>query len=150
MELILWRHAEAEDGFPDRARQLNGKGLDQANRMADWLKARLPENTRIIVSPARRTQQTAMALRSDFVTDDAIGPGADPDAVLAAAGWPDAGGVVVIVGHQPTLGGIVGKLIPVIPAGLRVKRGSVCWIRGEEKDGTIESKLHAVIYPEML
>lgn len=150
MELILWRHAEAEDGFPDMARQLTERGRDQAKRMADWLKPKLPENTRIIVSPARRTQQTAMALQSDFVTENALGPGASAHAVLAVAGWPAAGGAVVIVGHQPTLGEIVSYLIPVIPAGLRVKRGSVLWIRDEEKDGTIESKLHAVIYPEML
>lgn len=150
MELILWRHAEAEDGFPDSARQLTGRGLDQAKRMADWLKPKLPENTRIIVSPACQTQQTAMALQSDFVTENALGPGASAHAVLAVAGWPAAGGAVVIVGHQPTLGEIVSYLIPVIPAGLRVKRGSVLWIRDEEKDGTIESKLHAVIYPEML
>ena len=150
MELILWRHAEAEDGFPDSARQLTGRGLDQAKRMADWLKPKLPENTRIIVSPACQTQQTAMALQSDFVTENALGPGASAHAVLAVAGWPAAGGAVVIVGHQPTLGEIVSYLIPVIPAGLRVKRGSVLWIRDEEKDGTIESKLHAVIYPDML
>lgn len=150
MELILWRHAEAEDGFPDSARQLTGRGLDQAKRMADWLKPKLPENTRIIVSPARRTQQTAMALQSDFVIENALGPGASAHAVLAVAGWPAAGGAVVIVGHQPTLGEIFSYLIPIIPAGLRVKRGSVLWIRDEEKDGTIESKLHAVIYPEML
>ncbi|MDE2388589.1 MAG: phosphohistidine phosphatase SixA [Betaproteobacteria bacterium] len=150
MELILWRHAEAEDGFPDSARQLTGKGLDQAKRMADWLKPKLPENTRIIVSPARRTQQTAMALQSDFVTENVLGPGASAHAVLAAAGWPVAGDAVVIVGHQPTLGEIVSYLIPVIPAGLRVKRGSVLWIRNEKKDGVVEPKLHAVIYPEML
>ena len=150
MELILWRHAEAEDGFPDGARQLTGKGLDQAKRMADWLKPKLPENTRIIVSPARRTQQTAMALRSDFVTENAIGPGASAHAVLAAAGWPVADDTVVIVGHQPTLGEIASYLIPVIPAGLRVKKGSAWWIRNKEKDGTVKPELHAVIYPEML
>lgn len=150
MELILWRHAEAEDGFPDTARQLTGKGLDQAKRMADWLKQKLPENTRTIVSPACRTQQTAMMLRSDFVTENAIGPGASAHAVLAAADWPVADGAVLIVGHQPTLGEIASYLIPAIPAGLQVKKGSVWWIRNEEKDGAIESKLHAVIYPEML
>lgn len=150
MELILWRHAEAEDGYPDSARQLTGKGLDQARRMADWLKPKLPENTRVIVSPARRTQQTAMALQSNFVTENALGPGASAHAALAAADWPVAGGAVVIVGHQPTLGEIANYLIPVIPAGLRVKKGSVWWIRNEGKDGAVEPKLHAVIYPEML
>ena len=59
MELILWRHAEAEDGAPDAARQLTEKGLDQAKRMAGWLKSKLPENTQMIVSPTRRTQQSS-------------------------------------------------------------------------------------------
>ena len=61
MELILWRHAEAEDGVPDAARELTEKGLDQAKRMSAWLKLRLPENTLIIASPTRRTQQTAQS-----------------------------------------------------------------------------------------
>jgi phosphohistidine phosphatase len=150
MELILWRHAEAEDGFPDAARQLTGKGFDQAKRMADWLKSKLPEDTQVIVSSARRTQQTAMALSSDFVTNDAIGPGASVRAILAAASWPDAQGAVVIVGHQPTLGGVASFLIPVIPSGLSVKKGSVWWIRCQRKENIIEPVLHAVIYPEML
>ena len=150
MELILWRHAEAEEGFPDMARQLTGKGLDQARRVADWLKPQLPEKARIIVSPARRTQQTAMALQLDFLTDAAIGPGASARAVLAAANWPDAEGTVVIVGHQPTLGEIANYLIPSVPPGLRVKKGSVWWIRCEEKENINEPVLHTVIYPEML
>ena len=99
MELILWRHAEAEDGFPDAARKLTAKGLDQAKRMSDWLKSELPDNTLVIASPARRTQQTAMALRSDFVTNNEIGPGASVKSILTAATWPNAQGAVLIVGH---------------------------------------------------
>jgi len=37
MELILWRHAEAEPGEPDDARALTGKGHKQAWKMAEWL-----------------------------------------------------------------------------------------------------------------
>jgi len=142
MELILWRHAEAEDGFPE---------LDQAKRMSDWLKSELPDNTLVIASPARRTQQTAMALRSDFVTNNEIGPGgAGVKSILTAANWPNAQSAVVIVGHQPTLGEVVRNLVPVIPPGLRVKKGPVWWIRCQEKDNIIEPVLHSVIYPEML
>lgn len=150
MELILWRHAEAEDSFPDAARQLTEKGLDQAKRMSSWLKSKLPENTQIIVSPTRRTQQTAMALKSDFVTNDAIGPGADVYAVLNAVNWPNAQGAVLIVSHQPTLGEVASYLVPAIPPGLRVKKGSVWWIRCREKENGTEPVLHTVIYPEML
>ena len=150
MELILWRHAEAEDSFPDAARKLTAEGLDQARRMSDWLRLKLPENTLVIASPARRTQQTAMALRSDFVTNNEIGPGASVKSILATANWPNAQGAVVIVGHQPTLGEVVSYLIPVVPPGLRVKKGSVWWIRYQEKNNIIEPVLHLVIYPKML
>ncbi len=36
MELILWRHAEAEPGEPDLGRRLSAKGEKQARRMAEW------------------------------------------------------------------------------------------------------------------
>lgn len=148
MDLILWRHAEAEESFPDIARALTPKGLRQAERMAAWLKKKLPENTRMIVSPATRTQQTASMLCDDFVTDKTIGPGAGVDAILAAANWPDAASTVLIVGHQPTIGEVASYLIPVIPAGLRVKKGSVWWIRGRLHGHVLASELHTVVYPE--
>jgi len=150
MELILWRHAEAEDGFPDADRKLTAKGLDQARRMSDWLKSRLPENTLVIASPARRTQQTAMALGADFITNNEIGPGASVKSILTAANWPNAQGAVVIVGHQPTLGEVASYLIPDIPSELSVKKGSVWWIKCQKKKNIIEPVLHTVIYPEML
>ncbi len=40
MELILWRHADAEDGLPDIERALTAKGKEDAKKMAAWLKAR--------------------------------------------------------------------------------------------------------------
>ena len=150
MDLILWRHAEAEDGFPDTARKLTEKGLDQAKRMSGWLKSRLPENTLVIVSPTRRTQQTAAALKSDFVTSAEIGPSAGVKNILTAANWPISENAVVIVGHQPTLGEVASYLVPVIPLGLSVKKGSVWWIQCQKKKNIIEPVLHAVIYPEML
>lgn len=151
MDLILWRHAEAEDGLPDAARKLTEKGLDQAKRMSDWLRPRLPEDAVVIVSPTQRTQQTATALTSDFVTDTEIGPGASVNNILAVAHWPNSENAVVIVGHQPTLGEVARYLIPIIPPELSVKKGSVWWIRCQKKDNNIvEPMLHAVIYPEML
>ena len=45
MDLILWRHAEAEDwteGCDDLQRSLTGRGEKQAKRMAAWLDRQLP------------------------------------------------------------------------------------------------------------
>jgi hypothetical protein len=51
MNLILWCHAEAEDSFPDIERTLTEKGRKQAKKIAGWLKPRLPQKIRILVSP---------------------------------------------------------------------------------------------------
>ena len=91
MELILWRHAEAEDadGGDDLERVLTRGGIKQADRMAAWLDARIDDDWRILVSPARRTLQTVEPLERAFDVSDAIGTGTSPAALLRATGWPD-------------------------------------------------------------
>ncbi len=150
MELILWRHAEAEDGLPDSARELTTKGVKQARAMAAWLEPRLPENTRIIVSPTRRTQQTASALGNDFETVKEIGTGASAKEILTAADWPVAKGAVVVVGHQPTLGEVAALLLSGELAGWNIKKGAVWWFSRKEKAGVEETVLRAVISSDML
>ena len=59
MDLILWRHADAQNPSEpgeqaDLARALTPKGERQARRMAEWLNSFLPDATRILVSPAVR------------------------------------------------------------------------------------------------
>lgn len=148
MDLILWRHAEAEEGFPDSARQLTVRGVAQAKQMAMWLRARLPENTEVLVSPTSRTQQTASMLEFDFKTIDTIAPGATVQDILAAADWPNKQGAVIIVGHQPTLGEVIRHLIRDVPTRLKVKKSSVWWIKKDKND--IEPLLKVVIYPDVL
>ncbi|MDN5752679.1 MAG: phosphohistidine phosphatase SixA [Nitrosospira sp.] len=150
MELILWRHAEAEDGVPDSGRELTDKGLKQAKAMAEWLKPRLPKNTRVIVSPTRRTQQTAAALDDDFETVKEIGPGVSAKAILAAAGWPDAKGAVVVVGHQPTLGEVAALLMSGEPESWDMRKGAVWWFSHKTKKGVAETVLRTSISPDML
>jgi len=148
MDLILWRHAEAEEGFPDSARQLTIRGRAQAKQMAIWLRARLPENTEVLVSPTSRTQQTASTLEFDFKTIDTIAPGATVQDILTAADWPNKQGAVIIVGHQPTLGEVIHHLIRDVPTRLKVKKSSVWWIKKDKND--IEPLLKVVIYPDVL
>ena len=136
MELILWRHADAIDSAPDLARKLTAKGEKQARDMARWLQPRLPARTRVIVSPAERALQTAKALTHDFETLRDLSPGASPTAVLAAAGWPDHAGAVLVVGHQPTLGMVAAMLIAGEPMPWSIRKGAVWWlshrVRGEQ------------------
>lgn len=150
MELILWRHAEAEDTTPDMQRKLTDKGRKQALRMADWLKQHIPDSTRILVSPALRTQQTALALGLQFTTLDALAPGARPTDILHAASWPDGDGTVLIVGHQPTLGMVAARLLSDQNAYWSVKKGAIWWIARRGRNGDAENILKAALIPEMV
>lgn len=149
MELILWRHAEAEDGIPDMARQLTNKGQRQAARMAAWLKPRLPDGTRILVSPAARTQQTAAALGLDFITLDDIAPDASPEALLAAAGWPAHTQSVLLIGHQPTLGEVASLLLHSSIPSQSIKKGAVWWFSARHGDPR-DIVLKAMLSPDIV
>ncbi|MDH2916386.1 MAG: phosphohistidine phosphatase SixA [Gallionella sp.] len=150
MELILWRHAEAHDGSPDLERELTGKGHKQAEKMATFLRARLPEDTRILVSPAKRTQQTAHALTKHFQTEEGLAPGAGAQDILDAIGWPDLDSTVLIVGHQPALGQIAALLLANSKSGFSVKKGAVWWLSRHTSEGDYQTNLRLAIAPEGL
>jgi phosphohistidine phosphatase len=148
MDIILWRHAEAADGVPDLARELTAKGVKQAAKVAVFLHHHLPSHHRTLVSPATRTQQTAAALGSHFTLVPTISPGASAEAVLHAARWPDAGGTVLVVGHQPTLGEVAAQLLGCADATLSIKKGAIWWF--SQRDGSAQVSLRLVIAPDFL
>lgn len=149
MDLILWRHAEAEDGMPDSARELSKRGRKQAAQIAAWLKARLPADCAILVSPSRRTQQTADALGLPYETTKKVGTGAAPAEILAAAGWPEREGTVLVVGHQPTLGGVAALILCGEEADWTIKKGAVWWFTGRAHRGG-DVVLRAVVGPDLV
>lgn len=150
MDLILWRHAEAEDGAPDLERKLTSKGARQAEKVAVFLRQHLPENTRILVSPAARTQQTVAPLTGHFTLAPTIAPGASALAVLEAARWPNAGGAVLVVGHQPTLGEVAARLLGSDDYSLSIRKGALWWFSRREREGEPQVTLRLVISPEFL
>jgi phosphohistidine phosphatase len=150
MDLILWRHAEAEDGLPDAGRKLTKRGQRQARDVAAWLRTRLPRRSVIIASPATRTRQTAEALDLPFESDRRIGVGAAPADVLGAIGWPDRGDTVVVVGHQPTLGRVAALLLAGVDVEWPVKKGAVWWLSTRHREGAQQVVLRAVVGPDLL
>jgi len=152
MNLILWRHAEAEDGKNDLKRALTKRGLKQATVAAVWLHANAPEGARILVSPAVRTQQTAQALTLDFETSAALAPGKGVADLLAAVDWPQGGGeagTVIVVGHQPTLGQAAALLLSGSEAEWSVKKGAIWWLAARTREEEAQTVLRAVWSPEM-
>lgn len=136
MQLILWRHAEAEDIAPDprdASRRLTARGRKQARSMAGWLNQHLPAHTHILASPAVRTRQTAEALGRPFEIDTRLFTDASVSDHLAACGWQHAQDerTVLIIGHQPTLGQLAAQLMCGQPLPWSVKKGAIWWLAHE-------------------
>ena len=150
IELLLWRHADAEDGIPDAGRALTKKGLKQAKQVATWLKPRLPGDCLILASPAKRAQQTAAALDLPYTTERRIGVQADSADLIAASNWPQHKGMVVLVGHQPTLGQLAARLLSGKPSDWNIKKGALWWFSSRTRYGDTQTVLRAVVSPDLL
>ena len=153
MDLILWRHAEAQelgDSQDDLARDLTSRGEKQATRMANWLDRQLPEGARILVSPSRRTEQTAQALQRKFKIRPELAPDATVEQLLQLVQWPLAKHPVVVVGHQPTLGQTVAQLLGLPLGEVSVKRGAIWWLRYREREAGAQTVVVTVQSPEVM
>jgi phosphohistidine phosphatase len=132
MELILWRHAEAEphteDAVSDQLRALTPKGARHASRVGAWLDRQLPAGCRVMTSPATRCVQTAEALGRKFVTVDALNTDSSPEAILDACGWPRQTMPVVVVGHAPLLGQVAALIFSGVAHEWKMRKGSLLWI----------------------
>lgn len=153
MDLILWRHAEAEDvsaDGTDLSRALTPRGEKEAARMGAWLDSKLPDTARILSSPARRCEQTVMALGRKHKVRPELAPGASPQALLEAAQWPQSRQVVVLVGHQPTLGQLIAQLLGLQAGECPVRKGSAWWLRARERNGVFQTVVVAVRSPDLV
>lgn len=160
MDLILWRHADAQEPDDlqdtaearqlDLARSLTGRGQKHAARMAVWLDHQLADNTRILVSPALRCEQTALNLGRKFKRCEEIGPERSPEELIQAVQWPESKTAVLVVGHQPTLGRVAAGLLGLPQTELSVRKCGVWWLRAREREGRLQTVLLAVQSPDFL
>ena len=150
MDLLLWRAAEGEDGSGDLERRLSPMGRKQSERVAAWLDQRLPSRFALFCSPAQRARETAGALGMPAKVDDALAPNADPERILELAGWPGYKGTVVLVGHQPDLGKVLGRILGAGPGHWTIKKGGIWWLTNRVRDGERQVVVRAVASPEFL
>lgn len=158
MNLILWRHADAENlpaalalsAQADLQRELTERGQKQAVKVADWLRTRLPDDAIILSSPALRAVQTAHALTpSPRIVRD-LAPGANAVTLLGAIGWPGNTQTVVIVGHQPSLGQLASLLLSGQEAYWTIRKGGVWWLASRRREEESQVVVRAVINPDLL
>lgn len=156
--LILWRHAEAEDQSDtglDEDRALTKNGRKDAAKIAKWLNQYLPENTLILCSPARRCLETVSALndvaqrKKKHEIKIAEFLGTDSSVALIAKNLTndDCNQTFLVVGHQPNLGLLIAKLLGM-QEGVVVKKGAVWWLRQRLVNGALQTYLFTVQHPD--
>lgn len=108
--LILMRHAKAlwPEEMIDHARPLAQRGKDTAPIMARWLKAHYPVPDYVIVSSARRTQETfdlvcaeIPGLAASSVTDPHVYEAAMHDVLDSIAETSSRVTTLMLIGHNP-------------------------------------------------
>src|SRR5262245_13097298 len=133
MDLWLLRHAVAEDRSAsgrDEDRELTPDGAKRARAVARGLAAMEPGITVVITSPYRRARQTAepaaeaLGLSKKLRESRALEPDREPDEILAEVAAEDAK-AVLLVGHMPHLGALLGQLVTGNPFEIPMKKASV-------------------------
>jgi phosphohistidine phosphatase len=118
-QLLVLRHAKsswAEAGLDDWQRPLNERGLRDAPRVGEWLRAQSLVPDLIITSDAVRARTTAqmVAKSAGYGGELVVEPSlylATPDDVIAVLnGAPDTARSVMIVGHNPVLEDLIAQL----------------------------------------
>lgn len=136
VDLILWRHAEAEDASAsgkDTDRALTKRGRKDATRMAKWLSQYLPTVTVVLSSPAQRCLETAAALSAlnqvQIKVEDFLSVDSSVERIAKELSSKYSAKTVLVVGHQPNLGLLIAKLLGMHQSAGVVKKGSVWWLR---------------------
>jgi phosphohistidine phosphatase len=151
--ILLWRHAKAQDGFPDLGRVLTPQGRDQAQRLARWMAPRLPADTALWSSQATRAKQTLEPLASLCARPAQSHAWCNPDAdwqSIVAQLDASAQAHVLLVGHQPWLGQVASFLQTGQAQPWSVRKASLLWFEAIDDPLRTHYALRLVIGSEHL
>lgn len=158
MDLILWRHAQAQEleglanagpdyAAADLARPLTAQGLQQAELMAQWLLRHLKGNTQILSSPALRCKQTVLALGRQYSLHEELSPDKEVEDLLSLVRWPLSEQPVLVVGHQPVLSQVVMRLLGCPAQEGAFRKGAVWWLHSRQRNGRLQTVVATVQSP---
>jgi phosphohistidine phosphatase len=131
MKLYLVRHAHAVSDAEDPARPLSPKGREVALAMGRWLRGNAAADvTEVWHSPLVRARETAELLvegaRLKVRLREAAGLYPEDDVATMALALSRHGDSVIIVGHEPYLGTLAGRLLGIEEGGgVEFKKGAV-------------------------
>jgi phosphohistidine phosphatase len=137
LELYLIRHgvaAERGEEYPDDSkRPLTSSGMAKLRREAKALNSLEVSFDLMITSPLVRTRQTAEIIgetlqnKPAVVTSDSLAPAGTPAAVVQELARHAKRARIALVGHEPNLGELAGRLIGA-KSPIEFKKGAICRI----------------------
>ena len=137
LELYLVRHgvaAERGAEYPDDSkRPLTNKGIAALRKEAKGLNALGVSFDVIITSPLVRTRQTADVLsemltgKPQVIPSDALAPAGTTSAVIQEILKHPKKARIALVGHEPNIGELTGRLIGA-RSPIEFKKGGICRI----------------------
>ena len=139
MKLVLFRHGpagrrDARRWPDDRERPLTGIGKKRTRKAALGIARLEPKLAHIWTSPLVRARETAERLAQAYdpppkiTVVDALAPGMDPLRDLAAESRREPGATIALVGHEPDLGALAGRLVGRDTSALPLKKAGGCAI----------------------
>ena len=152
MELFLIRHAEAVDvARSDAERELTPRGRASFESTVRGLAALDLGFDRVLHSPFTRADQTARICATISQTApeacDELADAPSPRLLQVLTGMD---GRVALVGHEPWMSELCARLTTGDPhhaTGLRFRKGTVAWLRGEPRWGAMD--LAGFLPPDM-
>lgn len=151
MRLLVLRHAKAEESFEgdDFDRPLSQEGKNDEAIVIDFLKKHDFSVERIITSPLKRARETSDILQEAFPSshveiEPSLGDKFDAEIVLKSLQNSQDTSCQAIVGHAPSLGFFINRLLGNGNSLMSLSKSSVAII---EFDNSIEyGKGHFVGY----
>lgn len=157
MLLYLLRHAEAEDvASSDAARQLTPKGEQQAARVGKFCHEHGVVPPVILTSPVTRARQTAEIVQKEIGQPELLevkwaACGMDPWVAMDQINDMKKFPAVMLVGHQPDLGGLAAALLGLTSVHpLRVRKALLMGIEAPQGLKTGGGILHFFIPSKLM
>jgi phosphohistidine phosphatase len=160
MDLFVLRHGKAgqsSEDPDDSKRALTAPGREEIRDIARWMRRERFRFGVIASSPLIRASETAgivariLDRKDRLVIWDELAPGGDPDTVCYRAAQSGKEAAILIVGHEPDLSGLVGRIISQSgPASLVIAKGGLAKIRNFSFDSQLSGNLQWLLTPKQM
>ena len=97
----------------------------------------------------RSGRSRAKALDATIETSELLAPDRNVADILRAVDWPSRDQLVIVVGHQPTLGRVAAQLLGS-NADFSIQKGALWWVEVRDKGGKSGVRVRAVVAPDFV